>query len=189
MFKSCGLLLVRPSSPATVDPHSHHHHHHATGEHHHCSHSSHHSRTHSGTLHPDGKPSGFDVLVLVKKRTREPDLAKGHMETGESEHETALRELREETGIDPASITLDPSFRYLITRQPSCSRHGGQQVEKTVVVFVGYVDAKCVVDQAAMLRDHLSYQWLPLYAAMHVPHLDPLFKAAWEHLVIQRPTL
>ncbi|CAF4275179.1 unnamed protein product, partial [Adineta steineri] len=40
------------------------------------------------------------------------DLPKGHMEIGETERETALRELQEETGIQSSAIDIDPDFRF-----------------------------------------------------------------------------
>ncbi|CAF3685548.1 unnamed protein product [Rotaria sordida] len=40
------------------------------------------------------------------------DLPKGHMEIGESEQQTALRELCEETGIKSSDIDVDSNFRF-----------------------------------------------------------------------------
>ena len=40
---------------------------------------------------------------------------KGHVEANETETETALREIREETGLD---VTLDTGFRTVVTYSP-----------------------------------------------------------------------
>ena len=64
-----------------------------------------------------------DVKYLLIKHKEEGgghwDFPKGHIESGESEEVTALRELKEETGIDHAKII--PGFKgeitYYFTRQ------------------------------------------------------------------------
>ena len=41
--------------------------------------------------------------------------AKGHVEDGETEQETAIREIKEETNLD---VTINSDFRYVITYSP-----------------------------------------------------------------------
>ena len=55
-------------------------------------------------------------------------LCKGHVEPGESEHETAEREIREETGL---SVGFVDGFRHVITYSPAPA------VTKDVVFFLG----------------------------------------------------
>ncbi len=61
-------------------------------------------------------------------------LAKGKIEAGESEEETALREVREETGLE--NIKLIPGFyeksSYFFTRE-------GKKIYKEVVWFLGKI--------------------------------------------------
>lgn len=54
-------------------------------------------------------------------------LCKGHVEPGESEHETAVREIREETGL---SVDFVDGFRHVITYSPA------PEVTKDVVFFL-----------------------------------------------------
>lgn len=54
-------------------------------------------------------------------------LAKGHMEKDETEEQTALREIKEETSLD---VLLDTSFRKVITYSPY------EGIIKDVVFFV-----------------------------------------------------
>lgn len=56
---------------------------------------------------------------------------KGHMEPGESEEETAIREIREETGL---SVRLDTGFRRAVRYAPKPG------VDKDVVYFLGSPD-------------------------------------------------
>ncbi len=66
--------------------------------------------------------------LLVRQHDGNWGFPKGHMDAGESERETAVRELREETNL---SVTLREDFREMITyRLPS-----GQQ--KWVTYFLG----------------------------------------------------
>ncbi|CAF5070175.1 unnamed protein product [Rotaria sp. Silwood1] len=63
------------------------------------------------------KSCGFLVIksdqsFLLMKHPHRYDLPKGHMEPGETEHQTALRELLEETGIQSSDIDIDPNFRF-----------------------------------------------------------------------------
>lgn len=68
---------------------------------------------------------GEQVLV-VKHQIGHYDFPKGHMEAGEKEEETAIREVKEETNID---IALTEK-RYVVTYYPS------DKVKKDVVFFV-----------------------------------------------------
>jgi 8-oxo-dGTP pyrophosphatase MutT (NUDIX family) len=100
------------------------------------------------------------------------DLPKGHSIQGETELECALRELQEETAIEVNHIQLDTTFRYETTYITRYKRFGGKKVEKTLVVFIGYLDR----DIEVILREHQSYQWV----AWNPPHriqpqtIDPL---------------
>jgi 8-oxo-dGTP pyrophosphatase MutT (NUDIX family) len=53
---------------------------------------------------------------------------KGHVERDETEHQTAAREIMEETGID---VNLDTTFREIVTYSPK------KDTQKNVVYFIG----------------------------------------------------
>ncbi len=59
---------------------------------------------------------------------------KGHPEEGESHEETALRELREETGLVPDIFKKDVTFTQEYT-----FIHDGQSIEKKVVYYLGVI--------------------------------------------------
>ncbi len=71
------------------------------------------------TEKPVIKSCGFLVVrhlprpaFLLMRHSDRWDLPKGHVDRGETELETALRELQEETGIATADIEVDPGFRF-----------------------------------------------------------------------------
>lgn len=71
-----------------------------------------------------------EYLLLFQRGSRTWSFPKGHMEAGETERDTALRELKEETGL---TAVLRPDFREVITYriQP--------RGIKDVVLFLGEV--------------------------------------------------
>lgn len=98
----------------------------------------------------------FPVLsFLLLRHPNRYDLPKGHVIEEESEQECALRELKEETGIDSKDVRLDTNFRYSAAYRANYKRFGGETVEKTLVVFIGYVDGPVNVE----LSEHQEYEW------------------------------
>lgn len=73
-------------------------------------------------------------FLLVHQTAGHWGFPKGHPNLGESEIETALRELREETGIDKCKIIND--FKYL---QNYSFKKDGARIEKEVVFFIGFL--------------------------------------------------
>ncbi len=76
------------------------------------------------------RDSGEIRYALVQQKGGVWGFPKGHMEAGETEKETALREIGEETGLSPA---LRPDFRAVI-EYPLPEKPG---VIKRVVYFCG----------------------------------------------------
>ena len=52
---------------------------------------------------------------------------KGHVEEGETEIETALRDIKEETDVD---VIIDPTFREVVTYSPK------KDTQKDVIYFI-----------------------------------------------------
>jgi 8-oxo-dGTP pyrophosphatase MutT (NUDIX family) len=115
----------------------------------------------------------LSFLLLMKHPTRY-DLPKGHIEVGEDELDCALREVYEETGIEASTVHLDDAFRFTTTYAISHQRYGGESVEKTVVVFLGWLKQEVNIK----LSEHSSYTWV----AWNPPHaiqkktIDPLLE-------------
>lgn len=72
--------------------------------------------------------SGKKEILLIRHNAGHWAFPKGHMEAGETEAQTAVREIREETGL---TVDIDQSFRTVITYSP------GENVVKDVVYFIG----------------------------------------------------
>ena len=71
---------------------------------------------------------GREISILVERMALgHVSIPKGHVEPGETEVQTALREIREETALE---VKLDTGFRHVISYSP------GPGIEKQVVFFV-----------------------------------------------------
>lgn len=68
------------------------------------------------------------MFLIIKQHDEYWHFPKGHVEEGETEEETAIREIKEETNID---VELDNKFRKVITYSPK------EDVIKDVVFFIG----------------------------------------------------
>ncbi len=84
----------------------------------------------------DGRERRF--LLIRNKRSAHWGFPKGHMERGESKEQTAMREVREETGID---IELLPDF----SRSSEYTIQG--RIEKNVVIFLGKAQQTTITRQ------------------------------------------
>lgn len=85
-----------------------------------------------------------DCVLLVKHNQGHISFPKGHEECGETEQETALREVKEETGLD---IVLENDFREVITYSPR------ENVIKDVVFFIGKYKGGKIVKQESEIAD------------------------------------
>lgn len=68
-----------------------------------------------------------EILLIKHINSGHWSFPKGHVEKGETEIETAMREIKEETGID---VIIDQSFREIVTYSPRRDTH------KEVVYFI-----------------------------------------------------
>lgn len=84
------------------------------------------------------------------------DFVKGHVEPEEDELQTALRELKEESGISDVKIVegFREEMHYFFT-------HEGQLISKIVVFFLGRVGDRAV----EISHEHQNFDWLPFNEA------------------------
>ena len=69
----------------------------------------------------------LEILLIKHVNSGHWSFPKGHVEAGETEEETALREIKEETGID---VIIDSTFRETVTDFPR------KDTQKVVVYFL-----------------------------------------------------
>ena len=91
------------------------------------------------------------ILKSVKGHTT---LCKGHVEKKETEHETATREIREETGL---TVEFLDGFREVVTYSPS------RGVTKDVVFFLARMSGGTLACQPEEVADA---RFLPFDAAL-----------------------
>lgn len=89
---------------------------------------------------------GKIFYLLIKSLSGVYGFPKGHVESGESEEETALREVFEEVGI---KLTLDRNFR--IEDEYTIPYHDG--ILKRVVYFLGYYSDQIIRSLETELED------------------------------------
>lgn len=91
------------------------------------------------------------------------EFVKGHIEKGEKEEQTVLRELREETGITNAEFV--PDFRKEISYY---FKDKGQTVYKTVVFYL----LETIEENVTLSDEHIGHKWANLSAALKTLTFD-----------------
>jgi len=99
-------------------------------------------------------PREFLMLHYVKNHW---DFPKGHIEKGENEIKAALRELKEETGID--KIDIMPFFKEV---SEYYFRDETKLNHKTVVFYIG----KAHGSEVTISDEHTGYAWLSFEKAL-----------------------
>lgn len=113
------------------------------------------------------RSAGFILFRLDEHGTRQFllldygrhwDYAKGHVEKGESDLDAAVRELKEETGIESPRVV--DGFAHEIEYFFRSGKHG--LVQKRVAFFLGETDATTVT----ISDEHVGYTFLDYDSAL-----------------------
>ena len=97
-----------------------------------------------------------EFLLLLHKHGHYWSFPKGRRNKGETDLETARREIREETGIDEFTLLekggklISNSVRYFV-------RRGGSLIPKEVRYFLVKFSKRVEVN---LSREHIAYKWL-----------------------------
>lgn len=103
------------------------------------------------------KEDGEAKYLFLKVKGR-LDFPKGNVEGDEDELSTALRELKEESGIE--KIRVIPGFRRVLNYY--YKRNDGTLVSKTLVLFLGEALRKDV----SISQEHEDFEWLSFDEAL-----------------------
>jgi len=103
------------------------------------------------------------LFLLLHYPSGHWDFVKGKIEEGESTHETAIREAKEETGI--TDITFLEKFEEWIKYD---FQYQGELVHKKVVFFLAETKTKEVV----ISHEHLNYTWMDYNTSMEKTTFD-----------------
>ncbi len=98
-------------------------------------------------------PTGTDLLLLRHRYGGHWSFPKGHVEEGENEQQTALREVLEETGL---SIELQKGFRESVEYFPK------PYIKKQVVYFLAVTEETRLVPQEEEISE---LRWVPIAEA------------------------
>lgn len=90
---------------------------------------------------------------------------KGHVDPGENDLETALRETQEETGIEANQLTVLEGFRRELN-------YVARQKPKTVIYWLAEVKDSDV--EIRLSQEHQAYRWLGLDEACQLAQFEEM---------------
>ena len=103
------------------------------------------------------------LFLLLHYPSGHWDFVKGKMEKGETYHETAIRETKEETGI--TDINFLDNFEEWIQYN---FQYEGELVNKKVVFFLAETKTK----EIEISHEHLDFTWMDYVTAMEKTTFD-----------------
>lgn len=111
--------------------------------------------------------SDFNIAIVKNTKSGQWGLPKGTPENNEQHLETAMRELKEETGIEKISVKNEPTFieGYIFTENEI-------EYNKTNTFFLGFVNEKTIGDKLDQIDE---MRWVTIEEAkVLIPHSSTL---------------
>ena len=101
------------------------------------------------------RASSIELLLLKRKRSDAYDLPKGHIEKGENAVQAAIREIKEETGLDATFLPFfQTSTHYIFSRKKT-------KISKSVKFFISRAQSNKVI----ISDEHKGYAWCDIEKA------------------------
>ena len=100
------------------------------------------------------------VLLVYEKNRNFWVFPKGHMEDGETEIETALREVKEEVGLD---VEIDKKRRYTLNYVI------GNEIDKTTVLYIAKAKKEKIIMQESKIE---NTKWCSFEEALNMLTFD-----------------
>ena len=119
--------------------------------------------------------SGVVHYVIIETYTGSKGFPKGHIEAGETEEETALREIREEVGI---RATLIPGFR----EEDEYPLPNARGARKHVTYFLAVYSDQTIVPQDIELENAFLLPFREAYASLRFENARKILKKADEFI-------
>ena len=114
-------------------------------------------RAAGGIVYREGTESGEpEFLLLLHKHGHYWSFPKGRRNKGETDLETARREIREETGIDEFTL-LEKGDSFISNTVRYFVRRGSSLIPKEVRYFLVKFSKRVEV---SLSREHIAYKWL-----------------------------
>ena len=97
-------------------------------------------------------------FLLLNYPSKHWDFVKGKMEKGETSHETAIRETKEETGISDVEFIdgFEEEIEYYFYAD-------NQEIHKKVIFFLGKTETTEII----LSHEHLDFIWLEFDNALN----------------------
>ncbi|MBQ2946711.1 MAG: NUDIX domain-containing protein [Bacilli bacterium] len=113
-------------------------------------------------------------FLLVHQYNSHYSFPKGHMEENETELETALREIKEETNLD---VEIDTSFRYQITYlvEP-------KNIMKDVVYFVATPKTFELISQVGEIDECVWCSYEEVLEKLEFDNIKEVFENAYNYI-------
>ncbi|MDP2921804.1 MAG: NUDIX domain-containing protein [Candidatus Omnitrophota bacterium] len=101
------------------------------------------------------KKEGGQILFLViySRRNNIWGFPKGHIESGESEKDAAIREIKEETGLDNLRFVEGFSEKVMYETVSKRLPFKGQRIEKYVTYFLCETKDQCIIVDGREISD------------------------------------
>ena len=114
------------------------------------------------------------LFLLVYQNNRHYSFPKGHVENDETEIETALREIKEETNLD---VSIDTDFRYEITYLVE-----SKNVYKDAVYFVATPTSFDLKNQEGEISECIWCNYEEVMNKLEYDNIKEVFKKAYEYI-------